>query len=297
MLIVIEGADKTGKTTLAKAVAKQLGYEYVHFSAPKGPPADEYIDFLLALKKPTVCDRFHLGELVYGPMLRGKAGLTPLELVTIERVMRLRQTVVVHAVTDPRLANRRLVVSKEHEVVNQDQNLAAAGRFAEVVPRTNAGPVLRYDGSSMDNLNAVVRKLAMIDASADRGMSYTGIGTVTGRKLVFVGEQVNKNVTWRGLPFDRGASSQFLLDVFTAASIPEKAVYICNADRLTGEEAKQLRQGPTVFVALGAKASKKLTELGISHSALPHPQYVKRFHWKRQSEYVYQLREAIHAAV
>jgi thymidylate kinase len=58
MLIVIEGPDKTGKTTLAKAIAEQLGYEYKHFSAPKGSPADEYIDFLLSLKRPTVCDRF-----------------------------------------------------------------------------------------------------------------------------------------------------------------------------------------------------------------------------------------------
>src|ERR1700675_809922 len=106
MLAVIEGADKTGKTTLAKAIAKQLGYKYIHFSAPKGPPADEYIDFLLALKRPTVCDRFHLGELVYGPLLRGKAGLTPLQLATIERVMRLKQTIVIHAITDMKLANR-----------------------------------------------------------------------------------------------------------------------------------------------------------------------------------------------
>jgi hypothetical protein len=291
MLIVIEGADKTGKTTLAKAISKQLGFEYVHFSAPKGPPADEYLDFLLNLKKPTVCDRFHLGELVYGPLLRGKAGLSPLELVVIERVMRLKQAVVVHAVTDTQLANRRLVVSKEHEVVDTEQNLKAARLFRQVVPNTNAGPTLQYDGSSLESLQKTVDELKMIAAQSAVAEGYTGIGTVTGRKLVFVGEAVNQNVTWRGLPFDRGSASQFLLDVFQAAGVPEKAVYICNANTLTRREADWLNCSR--FIALGTEADKKLTKLGVRHWTLHHPQYVKRFLLKQKAAYVSQLAEII----
>lgn len=292
MLIVIEGPDKTGKTTLAKAIAKKLGYEYVHFSAPKGSPADEYIDFLLKLKKPTVCDRFHLGELVYGPMFRGKAGITPLELVTIERLMRLKQTILIHAVTNMTLANQRLLVSKDHEVVDTKQNLAAAEGFAEVFPHTNAGPVIEYDGSSLDSIRNIIAVLKNVRRSLNKPAKYTGIGTITGSKIVFVGEQVNGKVTWRGLPFDKGASSQFLLEAFQKAGVPEKAVYICNADKLTLEEVDNLmRGGRTRFITLGKKAADKLSSFGILHHELRHPQFVKRFHYSKKSNYAAEIRE------
>lgn len=297
MLIVIEGPDKTGKTTLAKAIAEQLGYEYKHFSAPKGSPADEYIDFLLKLKRPTVCDRFHLGELVYGPMFRGKAGITPLELVTIERVMRLKQTILIHAVTNMKLANQRLVHSTEHEAVDTRQNIAAAQGFARVFPLTNAGPVIRYDGSSLDSINKIVDDLRKIRQSLGTPAKYSGVGTITGSKVVFVGEQVNKNVTWRNLPFDKGASSQFLFDIFQAAGVPEKAVYVCNADKLTYQEVTNLLHGGRVtFVTLGKKAARKLNSFGVLHYELPHPQFVKRFHYNQKESYAAEIREAVTCA-
>jgi hypothetical protein len=230
-------------------------------------------------------------------MFRGKAGITPLELVTIERVMRLKQTILIHAVTNMKLANERLVHSTEHEVVDTKQNLAAAEGFAKVFPLTNAGPVIRYDGSSLNSINKIISDLEKIRRSLGEPDKYTGIGTITGSKIVFVGEQVNKNVTWRGLPFDKGASSQFLLDTFKAANVPEKAVYICNADKLTKDEAYRLADSAnTIFMALGRKAAEKLTSFGLHYYAFHHPQFVKRFKSKQQGEYVAQFREVVACA-
>ena len=61
MIIVVEGADKTGKTTLAKDLADHLGWEYKHFGPPGPDPALDYVTFLRDLKTPVVCDRFFLG--------------------------------------------------------------------------------------------------------------------------------------------------------------------------------------------------------------------------------------------
>lgn len=294
MLIVIEGPDKTGKTTLAKAISKSLGFRYVHFSKPKGRAADEYIDFLINLKDDAVCDRFHLGEFVYSNIFGRECGINPLELVTIERVMRLKQSILIHAVTNMKLANQRLVHSTENEIVDTRQNIAAAQGFAKVFPLTNAGPVIRYDGSSLDSINKIVDDLRKIQQSLGTPGKYSGIGTITGSKVVFVGEAVNKNVTWRNLPFDKGASSEFLLDVFKAAGVPERAVYICNADKLTKQEAMNLSQGSRVtFVTLGKKAADKLSSFGIRHSELPHPQFVKRFHFNQKDSYAAEVREAV----
>lgn len=294
MLIIIEGADKTGKTTLAKAISKEFGYEYKHFGAPKGSPADEYMDFLLKLDKPTVCDRFHLGELVYGPMLRGKTGITSLELVTLERVMRLKQTILIHVTANMILTNQRLVNSAEHEMVNGTQNVLAANAFDRLIPLSNVGPILRYDGSSLEKLRLCLFEITKLERSFPiQCLDYSGIGTTAGFKIVFVGEQVNKNVTWRGLPFDRGMASQFLLDTFKEAGVPENQVYICNADKLTLREMENLvSSGSTTFVTLGKKADEKLKSFGFAgHYSLAHPQFIKRFHFKRKDFYTAQLKE------
>lgn len=75
--IIIEGPDGTGKTTLAQTLCDQAGYAYRH----EGPPPagvtafQHYAGILASLREPTLLDRFHLGELVYGPLLRGRSGL------------------------------------------------------------------------------------------------------------------------------------------------------------------------------------------------------------------------------
>lgn len=68
MIIIVEGPDGAGKSTLAHRLAKETSSRYLH----KGPPVpglalpEEYAvpDGRLVL------DRWHLGELVYGPLRR-----------------------------------------------------------------------------------------------------------------------------------------------------------------------------------------------------------------------------------
>lgn len=74
MIIILEGPDGCGKTTLAKHLCKTFKLDYKH----EGPPStnksayDHYSDLLEdAHGKRVIFDRFALGELVYGPILRG----------------------------------------------------------------------------------------------------------------------------------------------------------------------------------------------------------------------------------
>src|SRR5688500_988429 len=74
--VIIEGPDGAGKTTLAEHLVKHHGYRYHHEGKP------EHVDMLVryaevfleqtASGQPVVFDRLHLGELVYGNILRGK---------------------------------------------------------------------------------------------------------------------------------------------------------------------------------------------------------------------------------
>ncbi len=79
MIIILEGCDKVGKTTYANAL-KKSGFEVVKFSAPRDGEDlfNSYMSFLETVKsnKNYVLDRFFIGEMVYGPIYRGKSQFT-----------------------------------------------------------------------------------------------------------------------------------------------------------------------------------------------------------------------------
>jgi hypothetical protein len=104
MICLIEGCDKTGKTTMAREFERR-GYVYRHFSAPKGSPWQEYSQFLAGgdlatvLKRGgrVVLDRFHLGEPVYAKLYGRKSDLSAKRVKALDaRLLRLG-TVLVHA--------------------------------------------------------------------------------------------------------------------------------------------------------------------------------------------------------
>ena len=298
MFIIIEGADKTGKTTLSNAIIKKFGSEYVHFGKPKKHPATEYAEYALANDGNLVLDRFYLGELVYGPLLRGKAGIDDVEFVTLERILRKKQAILIQTTTNSKLANKRLLVSTQDEAVNTDQNALAAKGFEEVGKRSNIQHHLLYDGSTYENLNVLLGELETLKTIVEKDQDMirrvcTGIGTPTGKKIVLVGEAVNQKVTWLGLPFDKGLSSKFLLDSLKAAGINESMVYITNADTVTSAEVDFLSRDNALFIALGKKADAKLAFLDVPHATLPHPQYVKRFQYKNKGQYAKDLKSIV----
>lgn len=75
-MIIIEGMDNTGKTTLGNSLAQALGIEVKHSTRPTN--MEEAFSFSQELvdniNQPSVNDRCSIiGELVYGQVLRGKS--------------------------------------------------------------------------------------------------------------------------------------------------------------------------------------------------------------------------------
>ena len=78
MIIILEGPDGSGKTTLAKTLAQVHNLEYHHEGPPPThiPPLEYYGQLLEdarwrdSPRSGTIFDRFALGQLVYGPIFR-----------------------------------------------------------------------------------------------------------------------------------------------------------------------------------------------------------------------------------
>jgi thymidylate kinase len=77
-LVVLEGCDGTGKTTLAGDLAARHGYTVVHSG-----PADGQVDLVaryratLSMPGKVALDRSFVSELVYGPLRYGRSLLSP----------------------------------------------------------------------------------------------------------------------------------------------------------------------------------------------------------------------------
>ena len=74
-IIILEGVDKVGKSTLASKLCEEFNCELIKTSQPKtNNAAKEYIKKIKSLNKTKnyLFDRFYLGEMVYGKIYREK---------------------------------------------------------------------------------------------------------------------------------------------------------------------------------------------------------------------------------
>ena len=96
-LIIIEGLDNTGKTTAAQKIAELLKFNYV---SGGGPEVGTYEGALAKLKEGLpnkVQDRTFISEMIYGPILRGKSGISDQEFMKLMDFLRQNQCILVYA--------------------------------------------------------------------------------------------------------------------------------------------------------------------------------------------------------
>lgn len=104
-------------------------------------------------------------------------------------------------------------------------------------------------------------------------------------RIAFVAEQVNENLVLPGWPpLYGGRSGLYLWKAIATVSLHPHDMYYTNAIKPPGklDDLEAELHGevlPDVVIALGKIASKKLWSSGVSHHAIPHPAFWRRFHW------------------
>jgi thymidylate kinase len=114
-VIVAEGCDGVGKTTLAVALATGYGYTMVHATrTPDGVDVAERYRTILAWPGPLVLDRSFISELVYGPMRHGRSRLSLDDVGDLVRIVTGRGGIFMHLTGPPELIAARLRARDGH---------------------------------------------------------------------------------------------------------------------------------------------------------------------------------------
>lgn len=115
MFIVLEGADGTGKSTLAKDINRVIGGGRAvirHFGPPTTHALAEYGKPLGGVKadpyRNRIFDRYHWGEYVYGPLFRGRTELGIPGMIAINEAIYDLGGVIVWVHAPPEVREQRL---------------------------------------------------------------------------------------------------------------------------------------------------------------------------------------------
>ena len=130
MSIIIEGPDHVGKTTLGTRLSKELNLKMVHLGKPEKYPYD-FNYFVNALKQEYgIWDRFHLGTIVYGMMLKcHENALSFTDFYLLDRLMEWRGDIVVVITAEKNYLRRRLKEDGKVEMFNTETILKANRGF------------------------------------------------------------------------------------------------------------------------------------------------------------------------
>jgi hypothetical protein len=154
-LVVIEGVDKTGKSTLAERVRGELTKDgrpcnVIHFGPPKAGAVEEYLGPLLEYepsKQHIVYDRAHLGEAVWPKYFDRETKMSPSERALIELFMLACGAVTVLCVREPLSLLQAFEEADPPEPLPTDRVYDAADDFTAEFERV-LGQKFIYDHAS-----------------------------------------------------------------------------------------------------------------------------------------------------
>ena len=283
-VIVLEGPDGVGKTTLLNDQTFFKGISTVHLGppSPQVTPLFEYVDAINQTEGHSVkFDRLHLGERIYGRILRYHDRLGVIGQRMVERVLLGRHAVCIKCLPPYHIAfkNWKERLARRGELVTDPALYAAIYRMYEDIPSDLPTKVYDYT----DPYQSIAELSRWIMRHVKDKPLGPGSGNLIPGGILLVGDQVNHKVSPWPYPFvaDSGCSV-WLTQQLEDAGIRESSLYWVNA---RGRDGNPTPLGewldylqPSLIVAMGKEAKtwcRYLTDEGVAD--VPHPQYWSRF--------------------
>lgn len=294
-IVILEGPDGAGKTTLANELVVKYGFRYKH----EGPPpisADLHAHYLKVLNESiespfdTVHDRLWLGERIYGPVARGLDRLGPEGQKLILRLHTSKQIKMLICLPKLKAVKENYVRKLEtgHDYLQSPEKLVKVFQSYchWLYNYGNMGELYDYTKDF-----SISKLLDSFDPH-----SVLPSGTVGSRlaKYLFIGDRPNHLTI--DVPFHAvDGSSGYFNRALELANIAEPDVAISNAfgpGKLTSPIKHSLRSmidklpHLTNIFLMGKNAQEWFSNSVMSPQDLhlrdvhnlPHPSYLKRFY-------------------
>ena len=149
MIIIIEGPDGSGKTTLAEQISKQTKFPIVHRSQPKTEEEKKNMmgTYLLAIKehKNVIFDRCWYSEMAYGPVMRDESIISYPEMYALERALARGGAILIHCTGPEPTLWMRCQNRGEEYVTSRDDFKAIFRNYVDIMSTPHLIPVVTYE--------------------------------------------------------------------------------------------------------------------------------------------------------
>lgn len=303
MWIIVEGADGTGKTTFVDRLVEVIDdneakskkprkVEVVHHSKPQAHPLIEYerdYERYSPDGPHIISDRLHWGELLYGPLYRGESNLSASAWLHIDKFIQSRGGVMIHLDHKKDVILQRWADRGEDFLQEEHLDFVLEG-YHRIVDTSSLDTHTFIDPDHTAVLATALLGYHQESVARELRPFSTYIGPRYPQYLLFGEKRADPSYGSAFVPYPT-TSGQYLFNALPSAI--QKNFGVANALEENCKELWELLGNPRV-VALGKLASKELKRAEVPHEAVPHPQFVRRFHNKRGAEYGMAISRALH---
>jgi hypothetical protein len=294
-IVVLEGPDLAGKTTLARTLTSTLmNVECLKQGPPSGsvdileqylrPIQDWCYEPMVNRPKWLILDRWHVGELFYGPLLRGKSLLTGQQADYIDMVLQTFGCNFTYITQPPSVLHERWDMRGDGMIKRE----WLTELFHDYAHWMGQRP-------HWDHYTETQFRFA---GFAPSPMAGVYIGPRDPKVLLLGDERNDPRFIFPFVPA-RATSGHWLMGAMREAEVNHMDVGIMNACELDFDALYfQWRQlGRPHVITLGRNAEKAWQSNGIAPEShyLNHPQYERRFHYTAMKRYGNTIKEVMNS--
>jgi len=315
MLLLLEGVDGSGKTTFVrtlqaawKVIKPRAPFVILHRGPPKNHPLLEYewndvestgTRTLVRLAEAlVVADRWHWGELVYGPVFRGRSQLTWAAKWHIDAYLASRGAGMVLLDPPYNVVHERLS-ARGDDMVKPTQLKQLMNGYRAVRAHGSERCMLPLWVTPDNDAAAAVQAITSLSVQFTSCPLPTAASYVGSRspEFVLVGDTVRSPSRGTINP-DRPHLSAFVPypgtsgEYMISALLEHSDTFTCRSGLINVNDeppevfADTINQlGNPPLLALGRRADATLTRRGYKHGSVPHPQSIRRFNNSRAADY------------